>query len=191
MSENDRVIREAEFNANACWYWLIQGTIIFAVMIVTIPLLPVWLLFGYFFTKRYLDSHSCVLTERSVKIHKGLLNRIEKTVPLDKITDVALMQGPIMRGFGLHSLSIETAGSTGTGAFLRVVGIVGAREFRDAVLKQKEILLAQTSGGAVVGSGMAAVTPVAGGGGAELESGEVVGLLREIRDSLKRLEERG
>ncbi|MEM8955021.1 MAG: PH domain-containing protein [Verrucomicrobiota bacterium] len=186
MSENDRVIGEAEFDSNACWYWLISGAILFVVMIVTIPLLPLWLLFGYFFTKRYLDSHSCVLTERSVKIKKGLLNRIEKTVPLDKITDVALMQGPIMRAFGLHSLSIETAGSTGTGAFLRVVGIVGAPEFRDAVLQQKEILLAQTSG--IAG---ADVMVPAGGGGAGVESGEAVALLREIRDSLKRLEARG
>jgi putative membrane protein len=160
------------------------------VMLVTIPLVPIWLLVGMLVTRRYLDSHSCVLTERSVKIKKGILNRIEKTVPLDKITDVALVQGPIMRAFGLESLSVETAGSTGTGAFLKVLGIVGARDFRDAVLKQKEVSMAQArvlpGGGRIEGAALSSGGP-AGPAGAE----EAVVLLREIRDSLKRLEARG
>jgi putative membrane protein len=188
MSENDKVILEAEFNANACWYWLISGTIIFMVMIVTIPLVPVWLLFGIIFTRRYLESHSCVLTERSVKIKKGVLNRIEKTVPLDKITDVALVQGPIMRAFDLESLSIETAGSTSAGAFLKVLGIVGAREFRDAVLKQKEVLAGENRV-AAGGGGVAMEAAVSPGG--PVGGDESVVLLREIRDSLKALEARG
>jgi putative membrane protein len=182
MSENDRVIREAEFDPKACPYWLLSGTIILTVMIVTIPLVPIWLLVGMLVTRRYLDSHAFVLTERSVKIKKGMLNRVEKTVPLDKITDVALVQGPIMRAFGLESLSIETAGSTTAGALLKVVG---ARDFRDAVLKQKELLMEQGRGAP---GGAAAASLPAGG---VVEGGEAVMLLREIRDSLKRLEGRG
>jgi len=33
---------------------------------------------------------------------KGIFNRVEKTVPLEKITDVGLEQGPVMRYLGLR-----------------------------------------------------------------------------------------
>ena len=55
---------------------------------------------------------SCTLTDKSLVVRKGLLNRIEATVPR-KITDLALKQGPIMRAMGLHTLTIETAGGSG------------------------------------------------------------------------------
>jgi hypothetical protein len=68
---------------------------------------------------------------------------------------------------------------------LKVVGVVGARDFRDAVLKQRELLMEQGRGAP---GGAAAASLPAGG---FVEGGEAVMLLREIRDSLKRLEGRG
>jgi len=81
-------------------------------------------------------------------MRKGMLNKTEKTVPLEKITDVSLSQGPIMRLWGLHKISIETAGTNQVGqAFLSITGIKDTISFRNAVFEQREIFLNQRKSG--------------------------------------------
>ena len=107
---------------------------------------------------------------------------MEKTIPLDKITDMGLIQGPIMRAMDLERLTVETAGSSAPGALASVVGVINAREFRDAVMRQKELLA----------DGKSDAQAATGAGGVESpNSAETIALLREIRDSLHRLEGRG
>ena len=88
MSE-ERVLLQAEFNPKVCSYWLLSGTVGLTFSIVGICLLPVWWVAGLILTKRYLNHIECVLTERNIKMKYGILNKVQKTVPLDKITDVA------------------------------------------------------------------------------------------------------
>lgn len=145
-ASDDRVLLEAEFNPNVKTYWLLSGVIILLVCVVTIPLIPVWWILGMAFTDRYLSSLSCVLTERNLKVSKGVFVRQEKTVPLEKITDLGLVQGPIMRHLELEALSVETAGGTTAGALVQMVGIVGTRDFRAAVLRQRDRLASLVEG---------------------------------------------
>ena len=139
------VLAEATFNRRVRSYWLLSGTIVLIVTVFGIVLLPFWLILGRWVTERYLQHMSCILTDRSVKVSKGILVRQEKTVPLDKITDVALVEGPIMRYLDLQAIKIETAGSS-AGAFLQIVGIQGTRDFRDAVLAQRDRVSDRKSG---------------------------------------------
>ena len=63
-------------------------------------------------------------------------------VGLDKITDLAVLEGPLLRHFGLCSLKIETAGG-GEGSSMGqagLPGIVDALEFRDKVLEQRDLV---------------------------------------------------
>ena len=170
------ILREASFNRSVRTYWLLTGSIICVVTVVGILLLPFWLLLGHYFTERYLQHMSCVLTDRSLKVSRGLLVRSEKTVPLDKITDLALIEGPIMRYLDLQAVKVETAGGSSPGSLITLVGIVGARDFRDTVLRQRD---------AVVGGGPTA--PVVAGAPGQTASDP---LLVEIRDALLRIEER-
>ncbi|WP_220758919.1 MULTISPECIES: PH domain-containing protein [unclassified Shewanella] len=147
-------------------------TIILAISIVGIPLLLLWLPIGSHFTRRYINNMSTELTAKKLVVRKGIFTRTENTVPLDKITDMALIQGPLMRFFKLHQLTIETAGQSGTGALLSLTGIVDAAEFRSLVLAQKEKLNQQA--------------PVATQD--ENNEASVVSLLQEISDTLKRIE---
>ncbi|MHC4376303.1 MAG: PH domain-containing protein [Planctomycetota bacterium] len=145
-ASDDRVLLEAQFNPNVKTYWLLSGVIILLVCVVTIPLIPVWWILGMAFTDRYLSSLSCVLTERNLKVSKGVFVRQEKTVPLEKITDLGLVQGPIMRHLELEALSVETAGGTTAGALVQMVGIVDTRDFRAAVLRQRDRLASLVEG---------------------------------------------
>lgn len=167
-------IRRAEFNPTVCTYWLLSGALALSATIVGIPFLLIWFPIGLIFTKAYLNRMECVLTDKALKVRKGILVRTEKTIPLEKITDMGMVQGPVMRAFDLHTLTVETAGQSGMGALVSLTGIVDALSFREAVLNERERvseLPANHLQGAVEGS--------------DQHSTE---LLSEIRDSLVRIE---
>ena len=86
-----------------------------------------------------------------------------------------------MRYLGLRGLSVETAGQSGQGSLIQLVGIEGAEDFRAAVLAQRERIAG--SGGASSGPSLAA----AAADEARVDSGK---LLTEIRDALLRIERR-
>ena len=175
------ILREATFNPKVRTYWLLTGAFVLTVSIVGIPLLIFWFPISYALTGLYLERLRCVLTEKNLHVARGVLVRQEKTVPLDKITDLAMSHGPIMRSLGLRGLSVETAGQSGEGRLIKLVGIEGTEEFRAAVLAQRERV-----GGAGGGSS-ALVAATAAEGEASVESAK---LLSEIRDSLLRIEKR-
>ncbi len=181
--KEEKVILKAQFNPKVKAYWVLAPVIPLILTIVGIPFLLIWVPIGLLVCGRYLASLECVLTNKSVKLKSGVLNRMEKTIPLDKITDMGLIQGPIMRAMDLERLTVETAGSSAPGALASVVGVVNAREFRDAVMRQKELL---AEGKSDAESNAAATA----GAGAATSTAEGIALLREIRDSLHRLEGR-
>jgi putative membrane protein len=135
------VLWDADFNEKVATYWLLSGALVLTVTVFGIVLLPVWFLVGIPLTRRYLKTYRCTLTNRSLKVGRGLLVRMEKTVPLDRITDLGLVQGPIMRLFDIEALSIETAGQSSQGALVTLAGIKEGRKFRDAVLKQRDLVV--------------------------------------------------
>lgn len=135
------ILQEAKFDRAAIKkYYLWQPAIIMACTVVLIPIIPVVMLITVLIMDKYLDRLGCTLTERTLEIRKGLLNRVESTVPLEKITDLQMFQGPIMRWLGLHGFKLETAGqSAGPGASLvNMIGITDTPGFRKAVLAQRD-----------------------------------------------------
>ena len=157
-----------------CTYWLLSGALILAATVVGIPLLLLWFPIGMVFTKRYLDRMSCVLTDKTLKVSKGIFVRVEKTIPLEKITDMGMVQGPIMRHLDLHKLTVETAGQSAQGALVSLTGIKDAKSFREALLNQRDVISAASSR-----SDTLAVSQ---------EPIDASSLLSEIRDSLLRIE---
>ncbi len=173
------IIWDAEFDPKVRTYWLLGGALILIMTVVGIILLPVWFYVGNMLTGRYLRRMRCVLTDKALHFSKGIFIRIEKTVPLEKITDLGLVQGPIMRYFGIEALKVETAGQSSQGALVQLIGIVETRKFRDAVLRQRDRLAAARPAGERTQDTTAAIAP---------DSSTRV--LIEIRDTLHRIERR-
>ena len=167
-------VRKAEFSSKVCTYWLFSGALIMTSTIVGIPLLLLWFPIGFVFTKRYLDRMDCLLTDKALKVRKGIFVRIEKTIPLEKITDMGMVQGPIMRHFDLYTLTVETAGQSGQGALISLTGIIDAKSFREVVLKQREAI--------------SAISPQSASEAVRQKPFDSSPLLSEIRDSLLRIE---
>ncbi len=139
MNEEKTVIA-AKFNPRVCTYWLISTTVVLTLTVIGIPFLLLWLPLGLFLTRRYLSRMECILTEKDLKVNKGMFVRVEKTIPLDKITDLGMVQGPIMRHFDIHQITVETAGQSSQGPLVALTGIVNVKQFRELVLKQRDIL---------------------------------------------------
>jgi putative membrane protein len=175
MQRQDRIIRSASFNPKVKTYWLISGALIMVATIVGIPLLLFWIPLGMYFTQRYLDRMECVLTAKTLKVKKGILVRVEKTIPLEKITDMALVQGPVMRWLGIEKLTVETAGQSGAGALVALIGIEHAMEFREAVLDQRDRVAEKSASSEPAEAGSVA-------------AGSSDAALQDLRDSVLRIE---
>ena len=174
----ERVIWDAEFNPRVTIYWLLSGALILTATIVGIVLVPIWFLVGGAITRRYLRSFHCTLSNRSLKVARGWLVKSEKTVPLDRITDVGLVQGPIMRLLNIEALSVETAGQSSQGALVHLAGIKDGRRFRDAILKQRDLVVGSEEDRRQSATSDAPALP----------ESAATALLTEIRDTLRRIE---
>ena len=181
MSDSN-VLLEAKFDERVCTYWVLTGVIILLSTVFGIPLILLWLPLGGTLTRRYLERMSCVLTDKKLHFKKGYFVRVEKTVPLDRITDLGVVQGPIMRHFGIWRLAIETAGQSGPGALLSMTGIIDARGYREKVLAARDALVGQKKSD-VEGTPLQSPPAVTASSDAETKE-----LLTDVRDTLGRIE---
>ncbi|NKF49890.1 PH domain-containing protein [Shewanella sp. WXL01] len=170
----EQTLLTATFHNKLATYWLTSGAVVLAITLVGIPLLLLWFPIGLLLTRAYINNMSAELTETKLIVRKGILQRTENTVPLDKITDLALIQGPLMRMYGIHKLTVETAGQSGAGALINLIGVNDVEAFRAKVLEQKQILNDK-------------VTPVSSPNG-QHESDQSLVYLAQMSQSLKNIE---
>lgn len=181
QGSRERVLREAEFHSGVVQYHTWATVLILVCSVFLIPLLPLVVPATIFYYRRHYQRLRVVLTNRDLKIHRGIWVREEKSIPLEKITDLRVFQGPVMRHFGVTGLAVETAGQTSAGALATVFGIVDTEAFRDRVLEQRD-RIADTDDGLATS---VADQPAAAVG---LDQGEVMAMLTDIRDILQRIE---
>lgn len=175
----ENVLITARFDPRLPKYWLLQAVVGLAITLVGIPLILPVLVLGPVLFKKWYEALECDLTDRSLHIRRGVVFRKEKNIPLDKIQDIGTTEGPLLRRFGLAKMRIETAGQTAQGmADAQLVGIVDMLAFRDAVLEQRDLV----SGFGRPQAPKTEAAPTTAEGGDEV--------LREIRDTLLRIEKR-
>lgn len=173
--ENAPVLARASFDPKLKTYIILNGTIGLIGSIVGIVFLPIWVFMGPWYARKTLAHLDCVLTERALIVKKGFLIRRERTIPLDKIQDLALKEGPLLRQLGLSTLRIETAGqNSASGGEATLTGVVDVYGFRDRVLKQRDRLVDGTAREALADEAV--------------DDPSTRELLTAIRDSLARIE---
>ena len=173
MTNNDELLTAARFDDKLRAYWYLQVVLICVATVVGVVILPIWLLgLGQWYVRRSFEALKCELHERTLVVKRGIFFKVEKTIPLDKIQDLTVKEGPLLRKLGLRSLKIETAGQGTPGASeADLIGIVSPLDFRDGVLRQRD--------------SMSAVP--ASRRGADEGTSDSIELLIEIRDLLRRI----
>ena len=137
----EKIIINATFNPAVKIYWLINLLLLSTITVVGIPFLIISIPLFFLISSKILAAMSATVTERKLVVKRGVFQKEEKSIPLEKITDVAMVQGPLMRMFNLDRLSFETAGQSAQGALVSLIGINDADTFRETILAQKDKLL--------------------------------------------------
>ena len=108
--------------------------------VIGLIIVPFWLILGLAVHQKQFEGLSCSLTDRSLNIRTGWLFKKQQNIPLDKLTDVSIHEGPILNAFGVVRMHFETAGS----APFILTGVRGGPQFRDLILKQRDSMSSQS-----------------------------------------------
>jgi len=173
MKKEPVVIKEAEFNERIRKYifWVVMFYMF--ITIAGIPLIFLWVFgAGQVISRRYYENLKCRLTDTHLEFKKGVMFRVEKTIPLENIQDLTFLDNPFLRWFDLRILKIETAGSSNPqGSDMKLIGIVDTPLFKEMVLDQRTVIrnrsLNETASSSNAGSD------------------DMLEVLKEIRDLLK------
>ncbi len=133
---------KAEFNPLIRPYLVLYIGSVLVMTIVLIPLAILWFCgVGQWWARHYFAKLECELTPTNLRFRKGILFQVEKTIPLENIQDVTFIEGPLLKRFNLSVLKLETAGqSQGNAHDMRLIGIIGAHDFRGMILGARESL---------------------------------------------------
>jgi len=131
---------------------------------ISLFLAPLFLLAGLFRLITLRLQYDCtwyVLTERALRIRRGLIMIQETTITYANIQNVSVQQGPLERMFSLSNIKVETAGGGGgdsktdsLGHSGLIEGVEGADSLRDLMMAQVRL---HRSGG--LGEGDAVMEP--------------------------------
>ncbi len=84
------------------------------VLLVVVSCFVVPPFFAYFWAFFYVRTVQYTLYKNRLEVEQGILFKVHKNIPLNKITHILVMEGPFERALGLKSIKIYTAGSTGS-----------------------------------------------------------------------------
>ena len=102
--------------------------------LIAIPVLAV-IVFTLYWLPLYYRSIRYELTQTEITWRRGVWFRQNAIVPYSRITNVDILQGPVMRFFGISSLKIQTAGySAQPNAELRLDGITDPETLRELIM---------------------------------------------------------
>ncbi len=149
----DVIIKEAAFNAKFKTYIFLVVIFYLVVSVIGLAILPIWLCgLGQWLSNKFFHTLKCTLSHKNLKFSKGLILRIEKTVPLENIQDLSFVGGPLLRSMGLTFIKIETAGGGGAhhSNMMSMPGIIDAEEFKNLILLQREIIIKEKTQGIAV-----------------------------------------
>ncbi|MFN7732830.1 MAG: PH domain-containing protein [Pirellula sp.] len=138
------------------------------------------------------DTTWYVLSDRSMRLRRGVWSLHETTITFENIQNIHVQQGPLQRWFGFSNLTVQTAGGGGGGEHGAAMSgaHVGVLEGLDNAQEVRERILARCGKQAGAGLGeehSAESTLHALQEGNPLATPATLDLLRQIRDLTSKL----
>ena len=126
-----------EFDKKIIIYWYLVANLTLLSTVVGIVVMVFWIPFGWLVHMKQYEHMSAALTDRSVNMRMGWMFKKQQNIPLDKLTDVSIHEGPILNALGVVRMQFETAGA----APFILTGVKNSEQFRDLVLRQRDSLV--------------------------------------------------
>jgi len=143
LIETDKVCRY--------FYWrdmliiLAVGIWVFGIGLVLAVLYVVFL--GPWLPRRRAAALRYWLEGSTLRIDQGVYFLQRKAIPLDRVTDVVLTQGPLMRRFGIWGIHVQTAGTGQPMPEGVLYGLQNAAAVRDGLLAARDAVTAREGRG--------------------------------------------
>ena len=132
------------------------------------------------------DSTWYVLSDRSLRIRRGIWTIHETTITFENVQDVTVHQGPLQRYFGIANVVVETAGGGGGGQEAGVPSHTGLIEGVEDAARIRDLIMARVRQSRAAGLGdEARETERTSHPAAPVWTSEHVAVLREIREGLR------
>ncbi|HVP94633.1 MAG TPA: PH domain-containing protein [Methanoregulaceae archaeon] len=168
-----------------CIFIFLYGPITVFAGLLPIANLVILLLFAiaiilfFSWVKLYYASMWYELHQDEMRWKRGVWFRGTGIVPYNRITNIDIRQGPVMRWLGISTLSIQTAGYSGTAQpEISIQAIVHADELR-------ELIRTKVRSCSALGDGTGTGRPVTPGQGASTDE-QILGELKAIRQLLEK-----
>jgi len=146
------------------------------------PLLLAGQFIAYFVVRIDYDMRYYIVTNRALRVRQGAVIVKEMTITHANVQNMRVVQGPLLRFFGIWNLKVDTAGGGGSSGphgesdssshSIQMAGIENAHEVRDVILSH----LRRHGGGTGLGD-LDEAAP------RRLASPELVAALSEVRDA--------
>jgi putative membrane protein len=94
--------------------------------------------FGPWLSRRQAEALIYALDGTTIRIDQGVYFLKRKAIPLDRVTDIVVTQGPLMRWCGLWRVDIQTAGSGQEQAEGYLYGLCDPEAVRDQLLSARD-----------------------------------------------------
>ena len=130
-------IMAVEFDKKIIIYWWIMANFGLMISFIGIPLMLIWIPFGWLVHMRQYEHMSGGLTDRSLNMRMGWIFKKQQNIALDKLPDVSISEGPVLKAFGVVKMQFETAGA----APFILTGVKNSNQFRDLVLQHRDSLV--------------------------------------------------
>ncbi|AQR60340.1 hypothetical protein BZG35_00715 [Brevundimonas sp. LM2] len=101
--------------------------------VVVIPILLLGLISVVFLVPGRWRRWGYAFTERELHVARGWLTRVHTIVPVARVQQIDVSQGPLERGAGVATLSLHTAGTENSLVVLPGISRQRAEDIRDAI----------------------------------------------------------
>jgi len=99
---------------------------------------------GPWLSRRQAEALRYWLDGSTLRVDQGVFFLKRKAIPLDRVTDVVLVQGPLLRWCGIWELRTQTAGTGQAVPEASLYGVVDPERVRDVLLRARDEAAART-----------------------------------------------
>jgi membrane protein YdbS with pleckstrin-like domain len=103
-----------------------------------LALAAIYFLFFRWLFERQVREFNYRVEGKTLRVDWGVFFLKRKAIPLDRVTDFVLVQGPIMRMLGIWALRVQTAGTGTDISEATLIAIENPEKVRDELLRRRD-----------------------------------------------------